>query len=893
MTRSFISFLLAALLASCGGDDSGGSSGDNNGDNKDNASNNPSTAVLTALILPGDADCPNGGILIETGVDENANGVLDSNEIDASEKVCNGEDGTTGINGISALVTQSTEPAGSNCINGGVRFDVGTDTNDNSILETAEISSTEYLCNGIDGLTALVAQTVEAAGANCSNGGVRIDAGIDSNVNNLLDTSEVTTTEYICNGQDGSSGANGLTALVTQSIEAAGSNCTYGGTRIDSGLDANSNNALDLAEISATSYVCASAANIPANGFAATDAWGEVWDGLPRQLATFSEAETICNSLGARLPTASEIYRNNLSTGISTNSISSTSATEYLWTVIPTTTADTNVLVRLSDGAVTTAAISSDKNYRCVWPDTSPSGFDQNACYGNPGEECWSYKYGQNIDSQDRVALDYASASAECEFYNASLPVFSDWDSFIHNELPNAQNQYLWSANAMYWYSGNYGQALIKWQGDTDSKQFSFDNLTSGNGSLSNSSSPRAFRCVGQEDTSQLISATNPDCNGGCFNTSSRRSVLSADSTDRTAATHDVAATTCRSLGADLPNAADISDLIHQGLPNGSNNWLWLSDPAYWYNNGFGHATARWAGTGFPEWSYIVNSGGLANATTPNNYRCVWRQKINDLPVCNGADGIDQTQNSYSCVSSTDGDSSGNAVPGGSQLVDTWGNAWDLQQRAAATHIDAESACTAIGGRLPTASEVYAVRDGQSLSSAIGDSFAVDYIWTKTPHPTSASYVTVRVSDGGTSTSVDTTPTPYRCVWPSSKGNILSGRACHGDCFSPEATYIADAYDRPALPAASASEECNAAGGRLPDFREMQSLVQQGWENGSDDWLWISEPMYWYNGGYGQALVRWNGTGPSDWTYIGTTYGTRNVTTASNPFRCIYSSRVR
>ncbi|PKL15614.1 MAG: hypothetical protein CVV49_20515 [Spirochaetae bacterium HGW-Spirochaetae-5] len=43
-----------------------------------------------------------------------------------------------------------------------------------------------------------------AAGAICPAGGIRIDMGFDNNKNNVLDANEITKTEYVCNGEDGS-----------------------------------------------------------------------------------------------------------------------------------------------------------------------------------------------------------------------------------------------------------------------------------------------------------------------------------------------------------------------------------------------------------------------------------------------------------------------------------------------------------------------------------------------------------------------------------------------------------------------------------------------------------------------------------------------------------------
>ena len=59
-------------------------------------------------------------------------------------------------------------------------------------------------------------------------------------------------------GPAGTNGTNGLNALVKTTVEPAGANCVAGGTKVETGLDANNNGVLDLAEINAaqTTYVC-------------------------------------------------------------------------------------------------------------------------------------------------------------------------------------------------------------------------------------------------------------------------------------------------------------------------------------------------------------------------------------------------------------------------------------------------------------------------------------------------------------------------------------------------------------------------------------------------------------------------------------------------------------
>ncbi len=66
-----------------------------------------------------------------------------------------GIQGLTGANGKNTLVNTTTEPAGVNCVNGGTKVEVGLDVNNNAVLDTSEINTTQskYICNGVDAVT--------------------------------------------------------------------------------------------------------------------------------------------------------------------------------------------------------------------------------------------------------------------------------------------------------------------------------------------------------------------------------------------------------------------------------------------------------------------------------------------------------------------------------------------------------------------------------------------------------------------------------------------------------------------------------------------------------------------------------------------------------------------
>ena len=101
---------------------------------------------------------------------------------------------------------------------------------------------------GANGMTALVQVLAETPGANCSAGGSKIVAGLDANADGVLQSSEITSTQYVCNaapglvgaaGATGAAGSDGLSTLVAISGEPAGANCANGGKRLDAGKDAN------------------------------------------------------------------------------------------------------------------------------------------------------------------------------------------------------------------------------------------------------------------------------------------------------------------------------------------------------------------------------------------------------------------------------------------------------------------------------------------------------------------------------------------------------------------------------------------------------------------------------------------------------------------------------
>ena len=109
---------------------------------------------------------------------------------------------------------------------------------------------------GQPGTAALVRSSIEPASANCAAGGTRVDSGLDTNTNGVLDDGEVKATAIACNGLAGAVGTPPAASMPRTSAESVGANCTAGGVRIQTGLDSNSDGQLQDAEVQLSHFTC-------------------------------------------------------------------------------------------------------------------------------------------------------------------------------------------------------------------------------------------------------------------------------------------------------------------------------------------------------------------------------------------------------------------------------------------------------------------------------------------------------------------------------------------------------------------------------------------------------------------------------------------------------------
>jgi Collagen triple helix repeat (20 copies) len=171
---------------------------------------------------------------------------------------CGGGDGTDGLSGQNIALRTSVEPPGNNCPAGGNKFDAGPDGNKNGTLEDAEVTATTFVCNGVSGPAGATGATGVAGpagpvGATGSAGpaGATGATGPTGAVGAVGATGPAGAT-----GPQGTGGAAGTTRFIRISPIAFGSTeCAFGGTATEVGIDTNNNLVFDDVVLSRT-VVC-------------------------------------------------------------------------------------------------------------------------------------------------------------------------------------------------------------------------------------------------------------------------------------------------------------------------------------------------------------------------------------------------------------------------------------------------------------------------------------------------------------------------------------------------------------------------------------------------------------------------------------------------------------
>lgn len=246
---AFAAFVL--LLTACGSKSDSSSQNDTDTKNTGNVAVNDSVISLQRFES---TSCANG-TEVQMGIDANANGRLDPDEVDHARTVvvCNGVDGVSGKDGFNSLINV-TDADKILCEFGGKTVSIGSDTNNNNALEASEITQTESICNqNTPTYTSLINTSDEPVGIHCPAAGVKVETGLDLNKDSQLSPEEIQNTDYICHGESDSD----ISSLLIETVpEPWGGNCFHGGKKHQIGLDKNENNILDELEIISASYSC-------------------------------------------------------------------------------------------------------------------------------------------------------------------------------------------------------------------------------------------------------------------------------------------------------------------------------------------------------------------------------------------------------------------------------------------------------------------------------------------------------------------------------------------------------------------------------------------------------------------------------------------------------------
>lgn len=159
---------------------------------------------------PAGMNCEDGGIAVHAGMDLDGDGALDDDEITTTDYVCNAG---AGLGPGQPLVEVAAEPAGENCPDGGIVVSSGIDSDGDGTLDGEELLDTQYVCNGSSGVAGLVRIDDEPAGSNCVDGGLAVGVGLDLDASGELEPGEVVSTAYVCHGEGPPGGV--LTGSIT------------------------------------------------------------------------------------------------------------------------------------------------------------------------------------------------------------------------------------------------------------------------------------------------------------------------------------------------------------------------------------------------------------------------------------------------------------------------------------------------------------------------------------------------------------------------------------------------------------------------------------------------------------------------------------------------------
>lgn len=432
-----------------------------------------------------------------------------------------------------------------------------------------------------------------------------------------------------------------------------------------------------------------------AKGYELKDSWGFSWDGIERQSGTWASAKLDCESRGGRLPTATELYRVS---GAHKSEIGDSYETNYLWSL--TTWSEANkVRIRLTDGAVTNTAATSNAPYRCVWSNNPTTHFTGNHCYGEPGSECWTAVHNgkMSMDTMNRPAMSYMAAVWECNYYYGHLATLQDYTENIRQGLPNGtgtSGTWSWTSD----HNSYRGAHIVRWTNNDTTFAAYGDNRQTWQ---TRGTSSYHFRCIG---VNQAVGA-NPQEFADEF---VGRSYLKARTTTTATGQYVAGSDICFEQGGHLIDASDLEQLVMEGMPNGpgtgGSDYIYTSESSdYRYVQ-----IARWGGVDTTYTGYHSEHVTWSSPTNNYQHRCAFYPLDPDFEEPEVAD----------CVGGCYSVEKGPADAKLKYYMDSF------DRSPTVTWAQAMDACVAAGGRLPTAHQLT-----ELIRSGLPNGFNL-YLWT-------------------------------------------------------------------------------------------------------------------------------------------------------------------
>ncbi len=307
------------------------------------------------------------------------------------------------------------------------------------------------------------------------------------------------------------------------------------------------------------------------------DAWGNIWDAIPRAGATYAIAKENCEAERGRLPTPTEIYRNSHNYG--KGLLRGYNETAFLWTAIEydlNNQVTVNAAGTLPSMISSTAKTSATTQYRCMWPnivstDSSPS-FEGGNINTEPGEDPFELTINgvtYVMDTRDRAPLWANSAIRECEFYGGFLPSESFMAVAIQQGLPNGTGQWLQTSSYVY-VDGTTGMHYdgVKWTGTEPN----FSPAYPTNVEYFAQATPQRFRGAITKNIYPKSPATISERKDF-----SKYNLSVTGTNSSSIGTHLAAVATAYQSGGHIPNFMDYHAMITAGLQFGSGP-LWTSN---------------------------------------------------------------------------------------------------------------------------------------------------------------------------------------------------------------------------------------------------------------------------------------------------------------------------